>query len=227
MENNRYIQFEIFECHLVIFYMSHLPKIVYDICQLKTVEILFTSFIFLNKMMSYNIRILSNMPEIPKSTLINSMIKGPTSRRNFTREEDARLTYLVHIFGSKNWTLIAEMMPMRNARQCKDRFTNYLSPMINLKPWSPEEDSLLIQKVKECGPKWVQISRFFEGRSDNNLKNRWYTHLKTKCENEEKIYFSNEISTMKNENNQSSFNIFDLDTEYVWADQLINACFDE
>ena len=71
-------------------------------------------------------------------------------------------------------------MQTRNARQCKDRYTNYLSPQINLNPWSQEEDDLLIKKVNELGNKWVKISKFFIGRSDNSIKNRWYTHLNKK-----------------------------------------------
>ena len=121
-------------------------------------------------------------PIISKTSLIKSFIKGPNSRRNFTKEEDARLLYLVEHFGTKNWHIIAEMMPFRNIRQCRDRFRNYLSPEINLKPWTLEEDLLLASKYKELGPKWVQISQFFQGRSDNNLKNRWYTHLRNKYE---------------------------------------------
>lgn len=130
---------------------------------------------------------LFKIPEIPKSFIIKAYVNGVSSRRNFTKEEDARLSYLVQMFGTKDWNLISNMMPFRNARQCKDRFKNYLSPQINLKPWTKEEDLLLIQKVKELGPKWVQISQYFEGRSDNNLKNRWYTHLKQKFEESNKI----------------------------------------
>lgn len=126
------------------------------------------------------------IPEIPRSIIIKSYIKGISSRRNFAKEEDQRLSYLVERYGTNNWEMIASMMPLRNARQCRDRFRNYLSPKINLKKWSEEEDLLLIYKYKELGPKWVQISKYFDGRSDNNLKNRWYTHLKKKCEETEK-----------------------------------------
>ena len=118
------------------------------------------------------------IPEIPRSIIIKSFIKGVSSRRNFVKEEDERLSFLVQQYGTNNWELIASMMPFRNARQCRDRFRNYLSPKINLKKWTKEEDLLLINKYHELGPKWVHISQFFEGRSDNNLKNRWYTHLK-------------------------------------------------
>lgn len=118
------------------------------------------------------------IPEIPKKIIINSLAKGTSSRRNFTKEEDERLITLVKFYGIKNWEAISNMMPFRNVRQCKDRYNNYLSPEINLKPWTKEEDLLLIKKFNEFGQKWVQISQFFKGRSDNNVKNRWYNHLR-------------------------------------------------
>jgi hypothetical protein len=42
-----------------------------------------------------------------------------------------------------------------------------------MRPWSQSEDDLLRQKHSEFGPKWAQISPFFNGRSDVALKNRW------------------------------------------------------
>ncbi|OHS94659.1 Myb-like DNA-binding domain containing protein [Tritrichomonas foetus] len=145
-------------------------------------------------MMSDHQVVLSNIPAIPQTILMQSLMKGATSRRNFTKEEDQWLNYLVDRFGTKNWNQIAEYMPLRNARQCKERFLSYLSPNINLNPWTAEEDALLIKMFKEYGPKWVKISKSFDGRSDNNLKNRWYTHLKKICEKQP------EVTVIKKEN---------------------------
>ncbi|OHT16621.1 Myb-like DNA-binding domain containing protein [Tritrichomonas foetus] len=148
-------------------------------------------------MMSYNPVVLRNITAIPQSILMQSLIKGATSRRNFTKEEDQWLNYLVEKFGTKNWNQIAEFMPMRNARQCKERFLSYLSPSINLNPWTAEEDALLIKMYNEYGPKWVKISKSFDGRSDNNLKNRWYTHLKKICEKNQERSESKKETTLE------------------------------
>lgn len=64
-------------------------------------------------------------------------------------------------------------MPGRTARQCRDRYSNYLKPTFVHCDFSPEEDQLLAQKVKEFGSHWSTIQLFFQGRSGNALKNRW------------------------------------------------------
>lgn len=113
---------------------------------------------------------------------VDLMRKSGTNRRNFTKSEDDLLTKLVNRHGENNWKDIAKEMPNRNTRQCKERWNSYLSPKINHGPWTEEEDRMLIQKHKELGPKWVELSKYFVGRSDNNVKNRWYTHLRKNVE---------------------------------------------
>ena len=97
----------------------------------------------------------------------------PHPKSKFTLEEDNLLKQLVSQFGENNWYHISELMPNRNLRQCKDRWTNYLSPKINNDPWTDEEDNLLLQKFKEYGAKWVRIALSFPNRTDSNVKNRW------------------------------------------------------
>jgi hypothetical protein len=64
-------------------------------------------------------------------------------------------------------------MGRRNARQCRERYKNYLSPQFHNDPWTPAEERLLTEKVKELGQKWSKIATFFKGRSDVNVKNQW------------------------------------------------------
>jgi hypothetical protein len=64
-------------------------------------------------------------------------------------------------------------MGHRTARQCRERYKNYLSPIYRNNPWTDEEEAVLAEKVKELGQKWSAIARFFEGRSDVNVKNHW------------------------------------------------------
>jgi hypothetical protein len=94
-------------------------------------------------------------------------------RHKFLKAEDDLLRDLVSRFGEQNWNIIASFMKRRSARQCRERYKNYLSPRVNTRPWLPEEDDLLAAKVAEFGQKWARITCFFEGRSDVNVKNHW------------------------------------------------------
>ena len=101
--------------------------------------------------------------------------KSVRSKHKFRPDEDQRLERLVKEFGDNSWEDIAELMPGRNPRQCKDRWTRYLSPSVNKNKWTVEEEKLLIKLVKDLNFKWVQIAKRFKGRTDNQIKNKWNT----------------------------------------------------
>jgi hypothetical protein len=77
-----------------------------------------------------------------------------------------------------SWDAIAAAIGGRSARQCRERYVNYLSPTIRHAPWSEAEDMLLVEKIAELGHTWAAIGRFFGGRTESDVKNRWYSHLK-------------------------------------------------
>jgi hypothetical protein len=108
-----------------------------------------------------------------KLTAMSATPHTPRPKFNFTAQEDMVLKNLVAEFGEDNWNLIASRIPARNPRQCKDRWTNYLSPGVTMIPWTPEEDDRLIAKVQEFGRRWVRIAEFFPMRTDVHIKNRY------------------------------------------------------
>jgi hypothetical protein len=99
--------------------------------------------------------------------------KHGSSRHKFLKAEDDMLRELVEKYGESNWTIIARYMRRRTARQCRERYKNYLSPKVRNRDWTEDEEELLAQKVREFGPKWAKIAVFFESRSDVNVKNHW------------------------------------------------------
>jgi hypothetical protein len=68
-------------------------------------------------------------------------------------------------------------MPNRTARQCRDRYKNYLLDSLVCDAWAPGEDAIIVEKFREIGPKWVEIAKYLNGRSGNHVKNRWHKHL--------------------------------------------------
>lgn len=100
-------------------------------------------------------------------------VKKRCKRRAFTPEEDIKITQLVKIHGTGKWDIVASCLEGRNAKQCRERWRAFLSPGMVNGPWKQEEDQLLVKLYQQYGPKWAQFTRFFKGRSDYNIKNRW------------------------------------------------------
>lgn len=98
-------------------------------------------------------------------------------RRRFTNEDDDRLKKIVQELGVHDWEAIAQRFKGRSARQCRDRYSNYLYKDIVNRAWTEEEDSIIIRMHEEIGSHWMQISEYLQGRSGNQVKNRWYKHI--------------------------------------------------
>jgi hypothetical protein len=95
-------------------------------------------------------------------------------KRRFSAAEDAALCNLVSQFGTNQWTKIAEFIPERTPRQCRDRYQHYLVLNMSDHPWTAEEDARLRQAAQEYGHRWKEIAGLFTGRNANSLKNRWH-----------------------------------------------------
>lgn len=102
------------------------------------------------------------------------------ARKVFTSDEDAKLIEIMRLQQFTSWEKVAKDLPDRTARQCRDRWLNYLSPNIRKDPWLWAEDKLLVEKINEMGTHWSNIAKYFVGRSDNHLKNRWYSYLRNR-----------------------------------------------
>ena len=114
------------------------------------------------------------MQEIPMKPKVVNLMKP--KKKCFSIEEDAIILYLVQHIGT-NWREIAKQLPQRTERQCRERYKTYLNPTLRHDPWTAEEDALLITLYNKIGPKWAEMAKFFPGRADNTIKNRYNTHI--------------------------------------------------
>jgi hypothetical protein len=94
-------------------------------------------------------------------------------KEKFTPEEDEKLANAVREIGVGMWSQIAERVPKRTTRQCRDRWLYFLSPDIANGPWTDAEDARLREEVERLGCAWRRIARAFATRSEVNVRNRW------------------------------------------------------
>jgi myb proto-oncogene protein len=98
-------------------------------------------------------------------------------KRPFTEEEDTIILDHVEHHGPTKWSDLAAQLGNRTAKQLRERWFHHVDPIIPKKPWTPEEDQIIVAKQAEYGNKWVQIAHHLPGRSDAAIKDRWNLRL--------------------------------------------------
>ncbi|KAK8842515.1 hypothetical protein M9Y10_026107 [Tritrichomonas musculus] len=106
------------------------------------------------------------------NTNAGSRDKNKRVRKHFTEKEDQTIKHFVQIIGSKKWSFIANFVPGRTAKQCRDRYMNNLKPELVKVEWSKRDDDLLIDLYSKHGPKWSLFCKYFNNRNQVSIKNR-------------------------------------------------------
>ncbi|MEW5305344.1 MAG: hypothetical protein WDW36_007890 [Sanguina aurantia] len=103
---------------------------------------------------------------------------GVQNYKNWSQAEDSKLSEMVAGQGPKDWHLMADELPGRTSKSCRLRFMNQLRPDINNGPFALHEDTIILQLHALHGNKWTFVASQLAGRTDNQVKNRWHSHLK-------------------------------------------------
>ncbi|XP_020212715.1 myb-related protein 308 [Cajanus cajan] len=106
-------------------------------------------------------------------------------RGPWTPREDALLTKYIQAHGEGQWRSLPKRAGLlRCGKSCRLRWMNYLRPDIKRGNITPEEDDLIIRMHSLLGNRWSLIAGRLPGRTDNEIKNYWNTHLSKKLRNE-------------------------------------------
>uniref|UniRef100_M1DRS7 GmMYB29A1 protein n=1 Tax=Solanum tuberosum TaxID=4113 RepID=M1DRS7_SOLTU len=94
-------------------------------------------------------------------------------------DEDQKLKSYIMKFGIWNWSHMPKFAGLsRTGKSCRLRWMNYLRPDIKRGPFTMEEVEIVIKTYQELGNRWSAIAGRLPGRTDNEIKNFFHTHLK-------------------------------------------------
>jgi len=110
------------------------------------------------------------------------LVKGP-----WTAEEDQKLINWVKREGPTKWAQASNFIVGRSGKQCRERWFNNLNPNVKKGNWSKEEDELIFELYQKNGSSWSKIAKFIPGRTENAIKNRFYSTLRRLAADKKKI----------------------------------------
>ncbi|THF95505.1 transcription factor WER-like isoform X1 [Camellia sinensis] len=122
----------------------------------------------------------------PKSS--EGLAKKVYNKGAWTSEEDRKLAQYVEVHGAKKWKTIATKSGLnRCGKSCRLRWLNYLRPNIKRGNITDEEEDLILRLHKLLGNRWSLIAGRLPGRTDNEIKNYWNSHLSRKINQKGKM----------------------------------------
>ncbi|KAF7060155.1 hypothetical protein CFC21_066968 [Triticum aestivum] len=103
-------------------------------------------------------------------------------RGPWTAEEDRKLmAFILGNAGRCCWRAVPKLAGLlRCGKSCRLRWTNYLRPDLKRGLLTDDEERLVVDLHAKLGNRWSKIAAKLPGRTDNEIKNHWNTHIKKK-----------------------------------------------
>ncbi|KAD6120256.1 hypothetical protein E3N88_11527 [Mikania micrantha] len=102
-------------------------------------------------------------------------------RGRWTVEEDEILNNYIKTHGEGSWRSLPKNAGLlRCGKSCRLRWINYLRSDLRRGNISVEEEHLITNLHQSLGNRWSLIAAHLPGRTDNEIKNYWNSHLSRK-----------------------------------------------
>ncbi|MBA0550901.1 hypothetical protein Golob_021811 [Gossypium lobatum] len=111
--------------------------------------------------------------------------KRDTNKGAWSKQEDEKLLNYIRKNGEAGcWRTLPQAAGLlRCGKSCRLRWINYLRPDVKRGNFGEDEDDLIIKLHALLGNRWSLIAGRLPGRTDNEVKNYWNSHLRRKLIN--------------------------------------------
>lgn len=113
--------------------------------------------------------------------IIDNSERKRIKKKVWSKEEDNELIKVINSITNEDpnskfpWSKVSSFIKDRSGKQCRERWHNHLKGDLKQGEFTDEEDKIIIKMQGLIGNQWSKIALSLSGRSDNAVKNRWYS----------------------------------------------------